>query len=423
MLHRILALLALLVPPALAQQSALVIVLDDVGAEDIAAVPTPTIDALASVGRTYTSYYTTTICSPSRYQLLVGQLPHREFVGSSLATGSGNPDDEGVATETLSMATVARANGFRTALFGKWHLNDTTIGCPEEMARLQGFQHWLAGSASNNNNSHYNWVRIDDGVRSIETTYSTIAVEDAFETWWKANPGPRLAFVCYQAPHAAFQAPPASLLPPGYVVGPTARDMYEAALVGIDTAIAQMAAYVNLANTAVFVVSDNGTPPQVPPPGGQHQGYKLSQYEGGIRVPMWAVGPGIAQGVTTDLVQAVDVPTTILDLLGLAHPVGFQDSISAVATLQGGGHTRPWVFLQRFTPNGGTAPALTRDDWALVWPTGTKVLVNDGNPEEVYDVLVDPFETTDLAGTAPGMQAILDALALRTTILGPGWPY
>ena len=419
-----LALLGSLVPfgsLALAQQSVLVIVLADIGWEDLASAPTPVLDTMVAAGRAYTSYYTSPLCSPSRYQIQFGQLPHREFIGTALSSGAGDPDNEGASTETLSLASVLRAQGFRTACIGKWHVNDTTIGSSEEVVRIHGFQHWLAGNGANLA-SHHSWVRVDDGYRSVETTYSTIAVEDAFEAWWKAKAGPRFAVVNFYAAHHPFEVPPASTLPPGYVVGSSDREKFLASIMALDWAIGQMATYVKLATTTIFVVCDNGTPPPVVAASYVSPGYKHTQYQGGIRVPLLAIGAGVVPGTTSDLVQAVDFPATVLELFGFTAP-GFSDSISFRPTLAGAAGARTWTFIQRFAPNGGTAPVLMRDDWSLVLASGAKVLVQDGNPEEVYDLALDPNETVNLAGTVAGTLAIDDAWALRSSILGPDWPY
>lgn len=428
MLRTLLAPLALALAPlaARAQTDVVVVILDDVSWEDLAAVPTPVLDGIGLLGRRYDAAYASPTCSPSRYQLLFGRLPHREFVGSALVASGTDPADLGAATASVSVAEALGTAGYRTGLFGKWHVNNRLAGNLAELGRVHGFQAWRAGIPGNlvPPYDHYSWRRHDDGQATLETTYTTEAIEAAFRGWWTTTPGPRLAYVSFAAAHEPFQAPPAWMLPPGHVVGADDRARFEASVMGLDHAVGLMASYVDLTSTLVLVVADNGTPAEVPPPGGTSPGYKLSTYEGGIRVPLLAVGAGVVPGSEPSLVQLVDLPGTLLDVAGVTPPTGFEDARSFAATLSGSAPSaRPWAFVQRFAPNGGLATTLTRDDWALVWPDGWKVLVQDGGAPEAYDLTVDPGEASDLAGTALGAARVARAWALRATILGPGWPY
>jgi len=408
-----------------AQNSLIVIVLDDVSWDDVNQVPTPILDTVSVVGRTYTSAYASSVCSPSRYQLAFGRLPHREFIGTALTAVQSDPEDLGAAASSTSIATALRARGYRTGLFGKWHVNNSAFAAKGEAARVHGFETWRAGILGNltQGDDHYTWNRFDDGKKSTSTTYTTEAIETAFEGWWTTTPGPKLAYVSFAAAHDPHQSAPAWMLPPGHVVGHSARAKFESAIMGLDHTIGQMAAYVDLSKTLVLIVSDNGTPQDVPPPAPTSPGYKLTQYQGGIRVPMWAVGAGVAPGHDASLVQVVDVPATLLEVAGFASPVGFEDSISLAPTFDGtapGG--RPWAFLQRFSPNGGKAPALLIDQWAVVWADGWKVL-SHGAIAWAFDLAADPGEQNNLAFTGPGQGKILEAKALRSQVLGPDWPY
>src|SRR5262245_26366409 len=102
----------------------LLILADDLGYADIGAyggreIPTPHIDRLAAAGVRFTDAYVSgPYCSPSRAGLMTGRYPQRfgyEF----------NPDgspEYGLPPAEITMAEKLRAAGYRTALFGKWHL-------------------------------------------------------------------------------------------------------------------------------------------------------------------------------------------------------------------------------------------------------------------------------------------------------------
>lgn len=398
-----------------APPNVLVIVVDDMGWEDVATAPLARLSAYASVGRVYTRYYTNPVCSPSRAALLCGEYPHRHFIGTSLHLTGGLP------ARTKSVADVFAANGYSTALFGKSHVMTAQLGAEAEAARVHGFETWRAGGIGNLS-THYGWTRTDDGIRSFEPNYSTTVVIEETVAWWSATDGPKFAVLAPFAPHEPFQAPPSATLPPGYVVGALARDIYEASLASLDNQLGALLAVIDPAQTHVVFLCDNGTPHQVPPPNAQSKGYKLTPYEGGVHVPLVWWGPGVAPGVDESLVQVVDVPRTLLDVCGLVPVKGFGDSISFAQTLSGQAGARNYALLTRFTPNGGL-PTLVIDDWAVVRADGRK-LVSHAGVQELYNLNVDPWETFQLAPFLPiNAATIADLEHFRLTALGPAWPY
>jgi len=393
----------------------LVIVIDDMSWEDVSAAPLARLATYASVGRVYTRFYTNPVCSPARAALLSGEYPHRRLIGTAMSTTGGLPPS------TKSLADVFAANGYSTALFGKVHVTSSEIGAEVETARVHGFETWRAG-APGNLSTHYGWTRTDDGVRTVEPGYSTTVVIDETVAWWSATGGPKFAVLAPFAPHDPFQAPPSATLPPGYVLGTTDRDLYEASLASLDNQLAALLAVVDLAHTHVVLQCDNGTPHQVPPPNAKSKGYKLTPFEGGVRVPFVWWGPGVAAGVDDALVQVVDVPRTLLDVCGLVPVKGFGDSISFAPTLAGQPGARNYAFLTRFSPNG-SAPALTIDRWAVVRNDGRKLVSNNG-VKDLYDLTTDPWETSPLSPLLPVNAAtIADLEFFRLTALGPNWPY
>lgn len=414
--------------PAAAPPNVLWIVLDDAGWEDLRGVPMPNLQALGASARAYRRFYVSPVCSPTRYQLQFGRYSHRAFIGAALDPMSdkelGAPLTDSSLAEHLSVA------GYRTAFFGKWHVNGKAAGVSAEFPRLHGFETWRAGSPGNlmgGSYNHYYWRRYDDSKASIETTYSSVAVESALQDWWIATEGPKFAVCSFFAPHEPFDLPPNWLLG-GYVPGPGGlRANYEAKLVALDTLFGNIASYVDFSNTYVFLLPDNGTPHQVPPPGGQYQGYKLTVYEGGIRVPLYVWGPEVLPGVDDHLVQVTDLPRTVLELAGLRPRIGFEDSISFRDTLSGGAGQRPFAFLQRFRPNSGTAPWLDFEDWAVVRADGWKLIGRMPFPgfptlHSLYYLPADPFEQQGF-GAQQQPQVFAELKAIRDQVLGPIWPY
>ncbi|MGO1391688.1 sulfatase-like hydrolase/transferase, partial [Brachybacterium alimentarium] len=86
------------------------------GADDI---PTPHLDALCRDGVKLPQWYSNSpVCSPSRASLLTGKYPAHAGVESILGDTRHTP---GLPAQP-TLASHLRDRGYRTGLFGKWHL-------------------------------------------------------------------------------------------------------------------------------------------------------------------------------------------------------------------------------------------------------------------------------------------------------------
>jgi arylsulfatase A-like enzyme len=429
-LFALLALLSVLLGEARAQSpspvdhpNVLVIVLDDVGWDDLAAAPVRNLETFGAFGRIYPRFYSAPVCSPSRYMALFGRLAHRELIGTAIDIE--NPLATGAPADNLSLAEALKAEGYTTGMFGKWHVSGPADGPVEHAPMVQGFDTWRAGIAANVGltRSHYDWDRNDDGVVTNETTYSTRAITEAFIDWWPNQTGPRFAMVGLNAPHEPFEsAAPSGLLPPGYTVVDTPRGLFESAIVAIDTAFGQMASVIDLSNTYVLLVSDNGTPPTALLPSQLLQGFKGSVNEGGVRVPCVLWGVDTQPGFDHSLTHIVDLPRTVLDLVGVAPASDFDDSISFAGTRIGQAGQREFAFSHLFFPNG-SQPLIFGEAWTVVRSDGLK-LIYQFKKFHLFDVGIDPFETNDLS--ANGLLYFAESVKLasyRIQKLFPEWPY
>jgi arylsulfatase A len=104
-----------------------IIYADDLGYGDVRCfnpdrgrIPTPHIDRLAAEGMRFTDAHSSSgICSPSRYTLLTGRYHWRTRLQSGIVGTWGPPL---IAPDRLTIASLARRHGYRTACIGKWHL-------------------------------------------------------------------------------------------------------------------------------------------------------------------------------------------------------------------------------------------------------------------------------------------------------------
>lgn len=123
----------------------LLILADDLGYGDVrcynadAKVPTPNIDRLAGEGMRFTDAHSpATVCTPSRYSLMTGQMAFRVPNGGTVFTGAGGPSL--IAQGRLTLPAMLKQQGYATAAVGKWHVGLTfrnKIGEPIHQGGLQ----------------------------------------------------------------------------------------------------------------------------------------------------------------------------------------------------------------------------------------------------------------------------------------------
>lgn len=122
-----------------------VIVLDDAGFGHLGCygsdIATPHIDALAEQGLRYTSFHTTSLCSPTRASLLTGRNHHTVGMGSLVERGTGYPGyNARIPASSAFLSEILRERGYATYAVGKWHLT------PWEEASAAGpYYRWPLG--------------------------------------------------------------------------------------------------------------------------------------------------------------------------------------------------------------------------------------------------------------------------------------
>lgn len=114
-------------PAAETKPNILVILADDLGYGDVQCnnpergkIPTPNIDKLAAQGMRFTDGHSSSgVCSPSRYTLLTGRYHWRTELQNGIVGVFGGPL---IAPDRMTIGTLAKQQGYRTACIGKWHL-------------------------------------------------------------------------------------------------------------------------------------------------------------------------------------------------------------------------------------------------------------------------------------------------------------
>lgn len=108
----------------------LIILADDLGYGDVACynpeskIPTPNLDRLAKQGMKFLDAHSPcTVCTPTRYSLMTGQMAFRVPNGGRVFSGAGGPSL--IAPNKYTLPKMLQSAGYSTACFGKWHVGMT----------------------------------------------------------------------------------------------------------------------------------------------------------------------------------------------------------------------------------------------------------------------------------------------------------
>lgn len=446
------------------------ILVDDLGINDLTTfggglaggrVATPNIDALAARGANFsTAYSGTGTCAPSRAMLLTGRYPTRTgFEYTPTPNGMGRivtmianddtrgrpkvgydrkaaatlPDfeDQGLPGSEVTIAEMLKEKGYHTVHIGKWHLGNSGEFHPnaqgfDESLNMTGLLHLPAddpevvnAKVDSDPIDKFLWARGD-----FSTSYNggpTFAPGGYLADYWtgeslkviEANRNqPFFLYLAHWGVHTPLQATKADYEAVGDVGSHKLR-VYAAMLRALDRSVGQIVAKLEdeglAENTIIVFSSDNGGPGYIDLAGinDPYRGWKLSLFEGGIRVPMFVSWPArIPAGTVIDTpVAHIDVTPTLAEAAGVGLPAGVEiDGRSLLALAEGVG-------------------GLARPDDALFWQSGYYRVVRAGDwklqvdgkqgKSWLFDLGRDPTESTNLAASEPEKLAQLQALLDR----------
>jgi arylsulfatase A-like enzyme len=405
-------------PPS-PQPNLLVLVLDDVGADNLgrtgtglfASYPsTPNLDALADRGVVFRNAWSHPTCTPSRAAALTGRAPWRTGAGNAIAM----PSDWHLAPGTPTAATALADAGYTTAAIGKWHLGEQPADefvVPDDG---WGFDH-TAGTIANlgpEGNAltdpyigYYHYLRHEDGAAAWVWGYATTRTVDDALAWIETAPEPWFGWVAFNAAHAPFNPPPPALTSHEVTLASSDIAVYGAMIEALDAEIGRLLAGLpaeQADRTTVIVQGDNGMPYAILPPPLNTRA-KGTTFELGIHVPLFAAGAGVAVGAECDaLISITDLAPTLAALghTELADADG--RDFSALLADPGASGPRAYVTSEQFSPNFDPTlppPAFLlaghaiRDDRYKLRQTW---LPAHPMQDELYDLQDDPGEEDNL---------------------------
>lgn len=361
------------------------------GADDLV---TPTMDRLAASGVRFTDFYANApICMPTRASLLTGRYYPR-----TLLPGRGLRPNEVTAAELF------RQSGYRTALFGKWHLGYTPAMSP----MAQGFDEFFGHTTGTlDAYSHFFYV---EGVnrhvlqRQGETEHRPgeylpdLLVNEATRFIDDAGDNPFFLYLPFAIPHYPVQPRAEDReLYEQMKLSDKRRALYGAYLTTLDHCIDRVLQAVEqrglTERTLVVFMSDNGHSTEERALGGggyagPHRGHKNTLWEGGIRVPCIMSCPGrIPAGqVREQPSMGMDLLPTMAEMCGVPMPTDRAiDGRTLVPVLQSAAappvHDRlRWVHY----------------DGTLAVREGRWKLISDPNSTWLSDLQADPGERRNL---------------------------
>lgn len=415
------------------QPNFVVVYCDDLGYGDLGcygsdSVRTPHLDGLADEGVRFTNWYSNSpVCSPSRASLLTGKYPVRAGVGEILGAKRGS---HGLPAAEVTLAKALKPAGYRTALYGKWHLGLSKETSPN----AHGFDEFFGFKAGCVDfYSHIFYWGQDHGVNPLHDLW-----ENETEVWEngrymtelitersvdfikrsREQETPFFLFASYNAPHYPMHAPQEYM--DRFAHLPWDRQVMAAMIAAVDDGVGEIVEALKEAgcyeDTVIFFSSDNGPSSEsrnwldgtediyYGGSAGIFRGHKASLFEGGIREPAILNWPNGWEGgqVSDEVAAMMDIVPTFLDLAGVDLAAGPLQGI----TLDGSSlkemlfRGKPSPHKQLFWEYQGQL-AVREGNWKLV--LNGKLDFDRVVPDQVHlsDLSKDPGERSNLADRYP----------------------
>ena len=316
---------------------------------------TPNIDKLAATGVRFTQAYAHTVCCPARAALLTGRHPQRGGVVHWTQGDMNSAKGINMALEEVTLAEILKTAGYRTALYGKWHLGAHRDYGPMK----QGFDEFFGirdGFIDNYNhfflhgNGFHDLYEGTMPVKAPGKYFPELMVQRSLKFIMQNKDRPFLLYVPFNIPHYPEQA--LKRFEEVYKdIAEPARRSYAAIVSTTDHYIGQIVDKLEALglreNTIIIFMSDNGHSEETGnrirldnhrsgyPKGhfygasgggstGKWIGQKGSFLEGGVRVPAIISYPAkLPKGkVRGQIITAMDWFPTVLDLCGVQQLSG-----------------------------------------------------------------------------------------------------
>lgn len=411
----------------------IIVMTDDQGYGELSAhgnpvLKTPNLDRLSAESVRFTDFHVAPMCTPTRGQLMTGLDAARN---GAINVSSGRTL---LRANLPTIADFFSTNGYKTGIFGKWHLGDNTPYRPEDRSFTEAL--WFPSSHINSvpdawDNDYFDDTYIHNGKRRAYKGYSTDIFFNEAMAWMKSRAAadePFLAYIPTNAPHGPHWAPHKELRETEKALtgvefpGMSAKmkeqlTRYLAMIMNVDRNMGRLFAFLEDAglakNTILVFLTDNGSTFGPSYFNAGMRGGKTELLEGGHRVPLfirWS-GGGIGKPRDIDgLTQVQDIVPTLIDLAGIVPSTAPKfDGISLAPVLRGQAtvpsermmvinYSRMPVAFDY--PSPASPSRMNRDGAAVLWKRW-RLLEN----RELYDLASDPLQNNNVIETYPEIAA------------------
>jgi arylsulfatase A-like enzyme len=369
----------------------------DLGCHGNPVIQTPNLDRLYTQSIRLTDFHVGPTCSPTRAALMTGHYCNRTGVWHTIMGRSLLRKDE------VTIADVFSAGGYRTAIFGKWHLGDNYPFRPQDRGFGEVLIHGGGGVGQGPDywgNDYFDDTYFHNGRPKKFEGYCTDIWFDGAMKFIEANK--KRPFFCYiptNAPHGPYNVADKYSKPYRDKGVQKNQANFYGMITNIDENMGRLMRRLKELgleeNTILIFMTDNGTSGGY---SGGMRGKKGSEYEGGHRVPCFIRWPNgdLTGGIDIERLTAhIDLLPTLIELCGFKKPRGVKfDGDSIVRLLRRDDRSWPERILvtdsQRIEhPEKWRKSAVMTDSLRLI------------NGKELYDIKSDPDQKNDIADKNP----------------------
>jgi arylsulfatase A-like enzyme len=385
----------------------ILVLTDDQGYGDLAChgnpiLKTPFIDKLSSQSIRFTDFHVAPMCTPTRGELLTGR---DALANGAYCVCSGRTF---MRQALPTMADLFAASGYRTGIFGKWHLGDSYPHRPQDRGFHEAVYHLGWGITSTPdywNNDYFDDTFRHNGRLKRYPGYCTDVWFAEAKRWIREcrnQNQPFFAYISTNAPHGPFWVPGKYREPYKDLDRDTSG--FFGMIANIDENMAGLDAMLEETglrrNTILIFMTDNGGTGGIRVYNAGMRGAKASLYEGGHRVPCfirWPAGGLRAPCAIRALTHGQDVLPTLMDLCGLSKPEGARlDGVSLARLLKG--RQQPELADRMLVVQYGGLERADPQKWdaTVMWNRWRLV-----TGKELYDIQADPGQKNDVAADHP----------------------
>lgn len=399
----------------------ILIVTDDQGYGDMSChgnpwLETPNLDRLASKSVSLGDYHVDPVCTPTRAALLTGRY--------SLRTGAWHvvQGRQLLSRKETTLADVFKSSGYRTAMFGKWHLGDNVGYAPQ----YRGFDHVVCHKAGGVDeignpivNSYTNDTYFRNGKPERFEGYCTDVWFDELSKFLQQHvkPGatsqkPFFAYLALNAMHSPFTVDEKYSKPYLDQGVPKDRSVFYGMISNFDENLGRLTKQLDQLNlcddTVLVFMGDNGTAAGAK---GTYEatdgfnagmrGWKGGLHEGGHRVACFARWPGkfVEGKVVNELTAHFDWFPTLAEICNLKTPDDLElDGQSLLPLLKGTKVDWPdrTIFVERQRDKIKLHDASSKQSQIAVLTERWRLVKG-----ELFDIVADPGQKSDLAKEHP----------------------